>query len=249
MNWVTDRNLILGLTAAISALSGAAIGAAVAIKTMKSKYEAIADHEIRQAKEFYKKQYKQEEYSTPEKAVEALKEDNESDEEVYSEDAEQALVSYHGRSISNQDIEEKLEVLSQISNVFDTTLRELDWGLESEVREKNEVYVISVEEFTNNESDYEQMNLMYYEGDGVLCDDRDQLVEPGEADALLQHNLQFGYGSEDKNVVYIRNVKRQAEFEVIRNPGSYQVQVLGLSEDSIQHSDRKKPRKFRGDYE
>jgi hypothetical protein len=61
--------------------------------------------------------------------------------------------------------------------------------------------------------------------------------------------LKFGHGSGDPNVVYIRNDKRQSEYEVVHDPGLYSVEVLGLE---IEHNTRtqdlrhaNRPPKFR----
>jgi hypothetical protein len=61
--------------------------------------------------------------------------------------------------------------------------------------------------------------------------------------------LVFGHGSGDPNVVYIRNEKLQAEYEVLRDPGSYEIEVLGghvereMQEVDLKHS--RQPGKFR----
>ncbi len=42
---------------------------------------------------------------------------------------------------------------------------------------------------------------------------------------------QFGVGSEDKNTLYIRNETYRMEYEVVRSPGRFDVEVLGHTFD------------------
>ena len=51
--------------------------------------------------------------------------------------------------------------------------------------------------------------------------------------------MNFGNQSDDPNVVYIRNNKRNADFEVVLDERSYTVVVLGFV------SEKEKPRKMR----
>lgn len=130
-------------------------------------------------------------------------------------------------------------------NVFATEDDEWDYGVEIEKRDPKIPYIIHADEFFDNENGWEQTTLTYYEGDDILCDERDV---PIYNYSLTVGELRFGHGSKDKNVVYIRNVGEEAEFEVIRDPGLYQVEVAGLQiehqyeEDDLKHS--KHPHKF-----
>ena len=54
-------------------------------------------------------------------------------------------------------------------------------------------------------------------------------------------DLRFGHGSNDPNVVYIRNDRLKAEYEVLLNSGSYQEEILGQkfekeAKDELKHS-------------
>ena len=90
---------------------------------------------------------------------------------------------------------------------------------------------------------YEQSTLTYYEGDDILVDEHDVPV--------YNHNLSvgplnFGHGSNDKNVVYIRSERLESEFEVLREHGLYTVEVLGYEkEEEFRHSGYHSVPKFR----
>jgi len=116
-----------------------------------------------------------------------------------------------------------------------------EWDQEVELskRDTESPYVISFEEFNENSTDWEQNNLVYYEGDDVLADERDNPIPEIEATIGYDNLNRFGHGSQDPNVVYIRNERTEALFEVIRNEGKFADQVVGF-----RHSDS--PRKRRG---
>lgn len=103
--------------------------------------------------------------------------------------------------------------------------------------------------FHENMEEYSQTSLTYYSEDNIVAEDMnetqpDRLVNQWER-VLGSENLKFGHGSEDPDVVYIRNDKLQAYYEVNFASTSYAHHVLGL-----QHSDdhRIGVRKFRTDW-
>ena len=96
-----------------------------------------------------------------------------------------------------------------------------------------------------NDKEFNQVTLTYFEGDEVLSDERDQTVD--DVDGLAgEDNLQrFGHGSGDPNVLYIRNEHISLDMEILRSKGKYTHEVLGF----IEHSDQPKIRRFRSDDE
>jgi hypothetical protein len=92
-------------------------------------------------------------------------------------------------------------------------------------------YIITAEAFLENEADYEQITLTYYEGDSVLTDQTDEVMD---TEWTVRHtgfeNLtKFGQLSGDENVVYICCEEEKKLFEVARSTGKYAVEVVGLS--------------------
>lgn len=117
-----------------------------------------------------------------------------------------------------------------------------DYEIELASRSEDAPYVISHDEFFQNELDYEQVSLTYYEGDGVLLDDKDMPI-PDTDDIVGDDNLvRFGHGSKDNNIVYVRNDHRSMDFEIARSTGEYAVDVLGFDENT----NKSGVRKFRG---
>lgn len=87
-------------------------------------------------------------------------------------------------------------------------------------------------EFENEKKNYEVQSLTYYAYDDTVCDENEQVISSPEDligdDALVC----FGLGSDDPNTVYICNDKRGTKYEVIKVNGSYQEQVLGITENN-----------------
>lgn len=130
----------------------------------------------------------------------------------------------------------------EIVNIFES---DSTWDYEAElaIRTPDLPYTIHVDEFIADEMGYEQSTLTYYEGDDILVDEHDVPV--------YNHNLSvgplnFGHGSNDKNVVYIRSERLESEFEVLREHGLYTVEVLGYEkEEEFRHSGHHSVPKFR----
>jgi hypothetical protein len=121
-----------------------------------------------------------------------------------------------------------------------------DWEIEKECRGPDEPYIIHHDEFFEKEADmYSQTCLTYYKGDNILCDEEDTPLYGFER---IVGELKFGHGSLDSNVVYIRNERLEAEYEVTLDHGYYQVQVLGQAiEDDLNRDVKHSVRKFRQD--
>jgi hypothetical protein len=126
------------------------------------------------------------------------------------------------------------------SNLWDKTeARVSEPGLITEIvtetgfvveRHADRPYVITQAMFMENGGEYDdnKLSLMFFEEDGQLTDERDQLV-PNVEELVGEHNMtRFGEGSEDRNIVYIRNEKIKADIEVVRDKRSFQEVVLNV---------------------
>lgn len=122
-----------------------------------------------------------------------------------------------------------------IRRIFDEANDEWDWELERRERIGKEIHTIHVDEYQSDELGWnEGTELIWYEGDKILCDERNQIVPKPEN---VIGTPQFGHGSDDPNMVFIRNHRLKADYQVLRDPGSYTVEVLGLdSGDEIEET-------------
>jgi len=233
------EHIILGGASALSLAVGSVTGFFVAKKRLESRYSDIAQQEIAEAKQFYGALYKKEEYSTPESAMETLHRHH----DTLAKDAVEALRDYQGVALIQDEKSE--EVVSVVTNVFaDSGDDNFNYEEEVTTRQPDKPYVISQEEFMQNDSSHEQVTVTYYQGDDVLSDERDKPIEDVDA-TVGELNLQrFGHGSKDHNIVYVRNERIGLDLEVVRSKGKYAQEVLGF----VEHSDRRRGAyKIRGD--
>lgn len=136
-----------------------------------------------------------------------------------------------------------------VTSVFgDGAGDEWDYKAEIETRDKSAPYIIHVDEYMADEMGFDsQSTLTWYEGDQILCDSQDRIIYNYNE---VVGELRFGHGSNDPNVVFIRNERLQAEYEVLRDSGSYQEIVLGETlerEAEAQELKHSATRKFRDD--
>jgi hypothetical protein len=101
-------------------------------------------------------------------------------------------------------------------------------------RRPNVPFIIHQDEFFGEESGFQHVTYTYYAGDDVLADEdetvlnnRTTLIGPEE------HLTRFGHGSDDFNLLYIRNTHLELEIEIVRVPGSYEQEIQGLEDETI----------------
>lgn len=128
----------------------------------------------------------------------------------------------------DDDPEPEEERVAEVVSIFPDT--EDEWDMEEELaaRTPEKPYTLHVEEFLNDERGFAQTTLTYFVGDDILTDDKDVPIY-NKQDVV--GDLVFGHGSNDANVVYIRNEKLKAEFEVLRDSGKYEQVILGIEAD------------------
>lgn len=213
--------LLLTATAVglISAGAGAVVGYKVAERRLTRDFEERISKETAGMRVFYS-QAKQP-FDTPE---EALAEILKNDEQTPTDESER--IAYHKIVASEYPTETPPgdssplvnfappPVEAHVQNIFDKP------------------FVIDQEEFLGGQSGLGQGTLTYYEEDGALCDENDELIESLDEIVGQENMFKFGYMSSDENIVHIRNPRLGLEWEVIRNPGSYARDVQGVEPPS-----------------
>ena len=137
---------------------------------------------------------------------------------------------------------------TQVRNIFrdrpEPPVEEFVWSFaeEHKRRDPNLPYVIHYDEI--HEMDYQQVELTYYDGDGVLCNDRDEIFDPEDLDRVIgEKNLdRFGHGSNDPLVVYIRNDNLELIYEISKTDQSYAEAVHGFTKESWEPKNRLRER-------
>lgn len=112
---------------------------------------------------------------------------------------------------------------------------EWDWDQELANRDPSAPYVIHQDEFVRDEKGYTQSTLTYYSSDQILADEQDK---PVYNHAEVVGEMKFGHGSSGDSIVYIRNDRLHAEYEILLDDGSFEIEVLGFeaAEEEVQHS-------------
>lgn len=123
-----------------------------------------------------------------------------------------------------------------VVNVFAEARRALpdwDWHAERASRSPDEPYVIHYDERYEMEG-YSEVSLTYFEADDVLCGDHDEAIDPDRRHRIIgEKNLErFGHGSNDPDVVYVRNDDLQIVYEISRSDGAYVTEVHGLAHEA-----------------
>lgn len=178
-------------------LAGAAVGSVVTWKIVKTKYEQIAQEEIDSVKAVFSKNH----------------------EETEEDQGEEKPAS----DISNP-IADKPNIAEYVSTVektgYDTFSKQKKEKTKEEEANymKDGPYVISPEEFGELDN-YETISLTYYDGDGFLADDMDELVD--DVDSTVGWDSLESFGEYEDDAVHVRNDKRKCDYEILRDLRKY----------------------------
>jgi hypothetical protein len=222
--------------------AGAGAAYFVVKKQLELLFEERLTNEIEATKNFYNTLHKRGEYETPQAAAEKLIPPNKVEEllsgtgefanDPHAKETARVLTEYGGhkldaRTIVTETVVENVFIRAELDAQGVT---DADWSAEVMNRTEEAPYVISKEEYMENESDYVQTTFDYYAGDGVLVDENENRIENID-DVVGDYNLiRFGAWSDDPRVVYVRNDARQLEVEITLNDGKYREIVQGLTE-------------------
>ena len=228
--------------------SGLGLGWVASYYVNRGKFQAQADAEIQSIKDAYAPYSKEGIYATPEGAALTLGFSPLEAEEI---DEITAL----GRAKVNEILEEngysplntpgepdpitgETIVSSIIENSFKEVAEEaLPMGSDEEDEEEatlpdrdpDHPYIISKLMFDHDETyDGNKSSLTYYEEDETLTDERETILNNIEEVVGIGNLNNFGLGSGDHNVLYVRNEKLQTDIEIVRDPRSFQEVVLGV---------------------
>jgi hypothetical protein len=146
-----------------------------------------------------------------------IKEKNRGLRRNYNNIIEESRYGVVGVNVPNQDKDNyECELASRKANSHDSN---------------EDPYVITIDQFADENDHYDKSTIYYYEDDDVLADENEEVIIDvfkviGD-DALGS----FGEGSRDPEIVYVRNDKLQIDYEVIRLSKSYRQTVLGYMEE------------------
>jgi hypothetical protein len=217
---------------------------------VKKRYEELANIEIQSVKDEFEKAKAEIPELTEEELIEMVG-DAESatlrDLQALKEQliAEQGYSTYEEDEIGPPEFTVSQEVLTlwdeEHRSIFDELLAARDLpDFDDQVP-----YVISVEEFmTEFVDDYEKITLTWWDGDETLTESASNARQPSMvpvAENLGVNLSYFGVGTNDPEIVHIRNNKKRIDFEVIRTEDAYSKAILGVVDP--EHEKVTRPRK------
>ena len=205
--------------AGIGVAIGFTVGFRIAEKRLQTKYSKLAEEEISEMREHYQKKAVAAQEKPP---IEVVIEER---HERYTPEEQAAIDEVNARFPAEEEAAEEVVVEATEVNVFNSP--EWDYAVEVKQRRPDVPYIIHYDEFSTNESGHEQLAYIYYEQDDVLVDTTSQTQIEDMDEVIGLGNLgKWGHGSpNDENVVHIRNEHLALEFEICRDPGSYEATI------------------------
>lgn len=234
------RYLQIGLVAAISAAVGTAIGYYISKKELEGELERRLDEELAASREAVSRatarlnEVQKEKIAVrrvpgtnlSEADVKLAKDGAGADLAVSVDTLDHAVRALrYGPSVAVQDAKAVLQM-----NAFDTDPDELEeaaWQAEVENRDPSKPYIISLAEFSEMDH-YSKVTLQFFMEDDTLIDDQEVPIENADDVVGLENLDRFGWRSGDNNVLYVRNDRLRADYEILHNMGSFGEAVHGV---------------------
>lgn len=264
VHWLRNPKTAIVLVIGLTAAAGTIIGFEIAKRKYTKRFEAEMERELESARKFYTRLNKVDENGetvTPEdlakkhlaeEAADALQDYKEGPVIPPNRVKANNATSYNRVVAEDVKVVETPDGLEATGTVVDSNIfvngKAFDpdvFDVDAEERDPESPYVVSQEEFMENEPDHQQVTITYYAGDDILADERDVPIEQVEATVGVDNLARFGHGSKDKNIVYIRNERTEIDFEVAYSAGKFSEEVHGF----IEHADRPVHRKMRTERE
>lgn len=99
--------------------------------------------------------------------------------------------------------------------------------------ERDEPYLLTEEEYQNDNGTYHQESLIYWAKDEQLTDIYNELVENPKKMVGSTTLTKFGFIQSDPDILYVRDEKKHREYEISRVEKSYAVEIRGDDEPEI----------------
>ncbi len=228
---VSGRNVGIAMGAF---LVGAGVGGGLvyvlAKRSLEAKYSQFADDEIEEMRQHYHAKTRALEAEAAKRPVEEIvRERGYSSPDARSDSPPMAVPPPDSVREDDEPEERKTR------NVFrDIEPVDFVWDYQEEKKKRSPdfPYVIHYDE--TQELDYQSITLTWYEKDDVLCNERDEIIDPEDRNNVIgDKNLErFGHGSNDPVVVYIRNDRMELMYEVVKSPNAYAEEVHGFHHDA-----------------
>lgn len=243
-------------------VAGAGLGFGAGYFVFKKKYAAIADAEIASVRDSYAKAAKNAAKAdpkdfnviiTPNVVKPAVQSDEERVEQIihrsnYTSEGVVEAESFravYGRVPTTEELEELSGPETNDStpyifegNIFDSPEPDpetLGEGVdEVPPRSPDRPYVIKLDEWYLNETNYDQITLTWWADDDVLADDSQHPILDIESAVGATNLHRFGFLSMDPDIVYVRNEKLKVDYEITKDERNFAEVVHGVRSDEEQ---------------
>lgn len=176
-------------------VSGAMIGATIAIKLVKTKYEKRANEDIESVREYYAS-----------KRAEAI--EKEVEIKAYTDLVEET--GYGGASSVDVKVDDNVDKNTKKNNIVTT-------------KNRNNTVLITPEELGEEIEEYghafDITTLIYY-ADGVMTfHEDDHLVD--DIEDLVGTEFKDHFGDYEADAVFVRNFRNETDYEIIKDDDKY----------------------------
>lgn len=228
-------------------IAGGLVGGGVVYAVTKNKYRKLAEEEIASVKAEYKRRENVSVKVDTAQFKDSIKVSKNNIDEIInsSYEAKLANLGYADKAdLETEGLPTNFDLNEDDEDVVDDPA---EWE-----RDFEKPYVINISEFHTEHLDdpkWEKVSLTYYDGpkDDVLASEDGQSITDVEGIIGLANMAHFGVGSDDENILYVRNENIETDFEITRVQGSYTQLALGIDEWNDEDEDKKPVRKMRGD--
>ena len=205
----------------LSFAGGAATGALICFALLKEKYE----EDVKNLEEHYDAVVKAKDDDFEENYIRG----------VIKEQEKRTYVDYVKKYSPDEIVKDKYHDMPY-PDVIDEDYHEDDGPPEDPPEndlQYEEPFVISREEFDEGYPHFDKITITYYENDDVLADEQDEVIP--DIDAVVGYDSlgRFGDMSEDDCVVYVRNGRLGADYEIVLVQESYTESVLGIVQNKV----------------
>jgi len=219
---------------------GAAIGFFIGYRYNREKIKALAFAESEAEIEVIREHYRSKEAALENEQGKRELTDIIENEEYTTESIRVVDSVVDLRSVDDVEPERPLPApvpIDSSKRVFRSTEASKDkmegWNFPRELagRASDRAHIIHQDEFALNETEYAQVTYVYYAGDDVLVDEDKTPLAARDEVVVRNFEGRFGHGSDDHNILYVRNPVLELDIEICRTPGSYEEDVLGLERE------------------
>lgn len=210
-------------------IGGAAIGSLITFALTKEKYESIINNEIEAMRIFYEERVdkdKTEEKEEPE-VSDDLREATSIKEGIVSDLRDYKAYSQMVTVYKPED-KEAIRPEEEYPNEDDyhDEEGELPPPLDKFIQE-DKPYPITFYDYNHTMTHIDKIELVYFRGDGIMVDDQDEIIDDIEYLIGEDNLMELGNDPQFPNMMYIRNPKTGADYEIIQNESSFREVILG----------------------